>query len=610
MFIAPSKNGGAIHGDKVLVRYRRGQKGLEGEIHRVVERRYPGVVGILEAESRGGLWVIPDNPRFGERIHVSREELRGAKPGQKVLVKITKTLPHRPPNGQVMEVFGNPNDPGVAIQAIIKGSGLSQEFPKNLMALIPKEPPPIKDFELAGREDLRDMDVVTIDGEDAKDFDDAVSLESRGKVVRIGVHIADVSHYIIPREYLDQEAYQRAPSVYLVDRVIPMLPEVFSNGICSLQANQDRLTLSAFMDVDQEGQVTWYKLAPSVIRVRRRLTYNLVQKMLNGEEPLYPALKGMEDAAKILHQRRLRDGSLDFDLPESKVILGEGGKVEKIIQVPRLMSHRIVEEFMLLANETVAKHLTHLDVPGMYRIHDSPSNDDLNEFRIIAHNMGIAMPKDKKVTTRMLQDLLSHAKGKPAEYLINPLMLRAMKLAVYSPMNKGHFGLGKTHYLHFTSPIRRYPDLIVHRVLRESWKPQPEQRWEAMKASMAEWATHCSERERMAEEVEEQTVKLKKLEFMAHRIGQEFDGVVSGIQAFGVFVELKEYLVDGLIHVTNMPGSGYVFDEQRQTLSSQYPGKGAGHQSKGKHQFRLGDPIRVKLVRVSPAQQQLDLALA
>lgn len=624
MFVAPSKNGGAIHGDKVLVRYRQGQKGFEGEVHRILERRYPVIVGTLEIGGRGAS-LIPDNNRFGERIVLSSEGVKGVKNGLKVVAKITKTAPRRPPLGQLVEVLGPPDDPGVAIAGIIKGSGWPEHFPRTLTALLPSQPYPIKPHELDGREDLRHLDLVTIDGEDAKDFDDAVSIEVRGKVSRIGVHIADVSHYVIPRDHLDQEAYKRATSVYLVDRVLPMLPEVYSNGMCSLQADQDRLTLSAFMDVDAEGQIGWYKLVPSVIRVKRRLTYTQVGRMLDGAEPLYPALKGMKEVAETLYQRRLRDGSLDFDLPESKVILGKDGKPTKIIQVPRLMSHRLIEEFMLAANETVAKHFSRIDVPGMYRIHESPSEEDLNEFRLIAHNLGIAMPKSKKVTTIMLQELLKHAKGKPVEYLVNTLMLRAMKLAIYSPLNKGHFGLGKTHYLHFTSPIRRYPDLIVHRILRESWKPQPEQRWESYRQMMAEWATHCSERERMAEEMDDLTVKLKKLEFMANRVGDVFNGVISGVKPFGVFVELVEYLIDGLIHVTNMPGQGYVFDETRQTLSSQAPGAtggsprgtpgGSGAFGKssggtGRHQFRLGDPVKVKIVRVAPTQQQLDLSLA
>lgn len=626
VFISPRMNRGAIHGDKVLIRYRRGHKGLDGEVHRILERRYPAIVGVLHLESQGA-WVVPDNPKFGDGVSVSRTDVRGARAGQKVMVKITKSIPGRRPLGEITEVLGNANDPGVAIAGLLKGSGLSETFPKSLLAFLPKEPPPIRPSELEGREDLRGLDIVTIDGEDAKDFDDAIHLEKRGALTRIGVHIADVSHYVVQREHLDQEAYARATSVYLVDRVLPMLPEVYSNGMCSLQANQDRLTISAFMDVDAEGQIVWYKLVPSVIRVRRRLTYRQVSKMLDGEELLYPALKGMKEIAETLYQRRLRDGTLDFDLPESRVRLDDQGRPVEIVVVPRLMSHRIVEELMLAANETVAKHLSRLDVPGMYRIHEPPNEEDLNQFRTLAHNLGVTMPKAKKVDVAMLQQLLASAKGRPAELVVNTLMLRAMKLAVYSPKNKGHFGLGKTHYLHFTSPIRRYPDLVVHRVLRESWKPQPEQRWEPFKQGMAEWAVHCSERERLAEEVEDQTVKLKKLEYMTRHLGQVFEGVICGVQSFGIFVEMKPYLIEGLVHITNLPGrTGYVFDESTQTLTSQHPGAGAGKYTTkppvsastlvttvkpktGRHQFRLGDPIRVKIARVAPAQGQLDLVV-
>jgi len=523
------------------------------------------------------------------------------------VVKIWKAPAHRDPTGEIVEILGQPDDPGVAIAGIIKGSGWPESFPRTLTALLPTVPPAIQDHELAGREDLRHLDVVTIDGEDAKDFDDAVSLEKRRKGFRLGVHIADVSHYVTPREHLDQEAYLRATSVYLVDRVLPMLPEVYSNGICSLVAGQDRLTISVFMDVDDQGYIGWYKIVPSVVRVRRRLTYPQVEAMLKEEEPQYAALAGMKEAADLLYQRRLRDGSLDFDLPEAKVILGPQGKPEQIVMVPRLMAHRIIEEFMLAANETVAKHLSRLDVPVMFRVHEPPREEDLNAFRLIAHQLGIAMPKSKTITPAMLQHLLAGAKGKPTEYLVNTLMLRAMKLAVYTPVNRGHFGLAKTHYVHFTSPIRRYPDLIVHRLLRESWKPQPEQRWESFRQGMAEWAAHCSDRERLAEEMEEQTVKLKKLEFLASKVGEVFEGVVSGVKAFGIFVELHAYLVDGLIPTAHLPGGDYLYDEVHQMLSSRRAVAGRG---RGKHQFQLGDPLRVKIARVLPARQQLDLVLA
>lgn len=609
----PAENlNGAMHNDYVLARYTRalseGEK-PEGEVVRVLRRGNRTVVGTLEAGKQYA-FVVPDEKRIGRDIFVPPGQWGGAENGMKVVAEITAwPQKGRNPEGRVLEVLGRVGDPGVDIVSIIKKFGLPEEFPAAVLEEAEQIPLQITPQELERRRDLRELTVVTIDGEDAKDLDDAVSLEilPSGNYL-LGVHIADVSYYVREDTLLDQEALKRATSVYLADRVIPMLPPRLSNGICSLNAGEDRLAFSVMLEINPRGAVVSYEIIPSILKVTKRLTYTVVRQLLTEEDQplkdahpeLLPMLRNMGTLAAILKGRRLERGAVDFDFPEAKVKLDEKGQPLEIIKLERSIAEGIIEEFMILANETVARHAEQLDLPFIYRIHEEPTEAKLARLKELLGLLGHAAKlKGKKPRPKMFQDLLEGVKGLPEERLVSVVALRSMQHARYAPFCYGHFGLASAHYCHFTSPIRRYPDLIVHRVLHELLAHGPESGQMAGLASKTElYSLRSSEREKVAEEAEREALDLKKAQYMERHLGEEFDGVISGVTAFGIFVELDN-TVEGLVHVSTMTDDYYQYLEKQMALWGNHTRK----------QYRLGDRVRVKLVRVDPLQGQVDFEL-
>lgn len=613
VFISPDSLASAMHGDRVVARVhgRRpaGGKAREGEVIRVVRRANARIVGTFEASRRYG-FVSPDDPRLRQDVFVPRDAYGGAKSGDKVVVEITKwPEKKRSAEGRVSEVLGHKGDPGIEILAIIKSHDLATVFPPAVEAAAKRVADAVGEADIAGRRDLRSLPIVTIDSEDARDLDDAVQVERlAGGRYLLGVHIADVSHYVRENTPLDDEARARGTSVYLVDRVLPMLPPSLSNGICSLNAGVDRLTLSVTMEIDQRGEVVKYEIFPAVIRVHTRLSYNIVRGILveSDEElkekyrPLLGQLAEMERLCHILRQRRLRRGAIDFDFPEIKVKLDDAGRPLAVEKRARTIAESIVEEFMLLANETVAEHMDKLAVPFVFRVHEEPEPEKMAKLNTLLHNFGQGLAKVDDIHPKALQKVLGRVAGRPEERLISTVMLRSLKQARYEAANLGHFGLAATYYTHFTSPIRRYPDLVVHRILRETFgRPMSARRRQKLAASLPEIALHSSQRERAAAEAERDTVDLKKVEFMARFVGEEFAGTISGVTAFGLFVELENG-IEGLVHVSGMDDDYYQYVEERYSLVGQRSGK----------VYRLGDAVKVKLVKVNPGERTIDFVLA
>ncbi|MEK6647110.1 MAG: ribonuclease R [Candidatus Firestonebacteria bacterium] len=495
------------------------------------------------------------------------------------------------------------------MQNIIKEFNLPLGFSEKVKVEINKIPDYIDISERKNRVELTNIIAVTIDGEDAKDFDDAVSIEQlQNGNFKLGVHIADVSYYVLPGTEVNNEAYRRATSVYLVDRVIPMLPEKLSNDLCSLIAGKDKLTITVFMEIDKKGEVLNYEILESVICSKKRLTYTIVAEIIEKENPeainenhsLVPSLRLMNNLAKILYKKRIEDGSLDFDFPESKVVLDENNKPIKIIKTSRNQAYRMIEEFMLLANEIIAKHLTKFNVPSLYRVHPAPDIKDLQDFFTAIKPYGYKLKIGKEIHPKDLQYILKLAKGKPEEALINTFMLRALKLAVYSPVNVGHFGLSKKFYTHFTSPIRRYPDLLVHRVLRYLIKGElDDTKIYKLRKFLKPAGKDCSEKERIAEDAEDKSVKSKKIEFMADKIEKIYPGVITGVQAYGLFVEIEEFNVEGLIHVKNIKDDYYYFDQSKNILVGR----------RYKITYAMGDKIQIKVIKVDINKGYLDFVI-
>ncbi|MEN6566759.1 MAG: ribonuclease R [Veillonellales bacterium] len=614
VFIPPDAMMTAMHNDRVVARVHFHQPGhgkaREGEIIRIIHRANPKVVGTFEASRHFG-FVVPDDVRIGNDIFIPKDEFNGAKVGAKVVVEITKwPEKKRSAEGKISEVLGQKGDPGIEILSIIKKNNLPTEFPLEVERAAAAAPDAINPAELAGRRDLRQLPIVTIDSEDAKDLDDGVNLERlpNGRY-RLGVHIADVSYYVRENSPLDQEARERGTSVYLVDRVIPMLPQRLSNGICSLNAGEDRLAMSIQMEINHMGQVLSYDIFPSVIRVARRLSYNIVSKILVEHDEavkaeyreLLESLEDMERLCHILRDRRMRRGAVDFDFPEIKVKLDEKGKPIELVKRVRNLAESIVEEFMLVANETVAEHMHDLDVPFMFRVHEEPEPEKMTKLNNLLHNFGQSLAKVEEVQPMALQKVLSSIAGRPEERIISTVMLRSLKQARYEAENLGHFGLAATYYTHFTSPIRRYPDLIVHRILRETFNTGDvsAKRRGKLAAMLPEIALHSSQRERAAAEAERETVDLKKVEYMGQFVGEKFDGVINGVTAFGIFVELENG-VEGLVRVSSMDDDYYRYEEDQYALIGERTRK----------VYRLGDPARVVLVRTNPEERTIDFVLA
>lgn len=599
----------ACHGDKVVVRLEQRRRGrLRGRVVRVLERAHTGFVGTLR-RTRSHAAVSPDDPKFPRDIFVPLADVGEARDGEKVVVEVADWGSARSgPVGRVAEVLGMPGDPGLDVLMIVKHNGLLTEFPDGVRAAAEALPEEVPRSEVRQRVDLRETQVVTIDPVDARDFDDALSLSERPDgSLELGVHIADVSHYVEPGSPLDEEARSRGTSVYLVDRVLPMLPEKLSNGLCSLNPRVDRLAMSVRMRLTPRGKLLEHRIEDSVIRSDRRLSYDEVQAFFDGDgkrrrelADVAGLLERLRALASALTARRMRRGALDFDFPETRVELDAEGYPLDIRRVVRLESHRLVEECMLLANETVARHLRSAKVPVLYRVHDAPNPARLDELRELLGRFGHTLRADRqgRVAPRELQRLLRDVDGRPEEAILSRLVLRSLARARYDVEPLGHYGLALHDYTHFTSPIRRYPDLVVHRTLRVlSGKQEPGERDARRRAEwLADTAALASDRERVAEGAERDSVELKKIHFMERHLGDEFPGVVAGVESFGVFVELDRYHVSGLVHVNHLGDDYYEHRESEFALV----GSGTGRR------FALGDRMTVKVAAVSRERRQID----
>ncbi len=572
-YIPEDKTGGAFHMDRVQIEClpAGGGKRREAAVLRILERGTKQVVGTYE-QCGGFGFVIPDNTKIGRDIFVPAERSKGAVTGTKVVAELTSygDESHKP-EGRVVEILGHINDPGVDIMAVIRDYGLPLEFGEKVMNQAERVPETVSEADRAGRMDLRDLQMVTIDGEDAKDLDDAVSLyQDETGLFHLGVHIADVANYVQENSALDWEALERGTSVYLADRVIPMLPHRLSNGICSLNQGVDRLALSCLMTIDGKGEVKDYQIAETVICVDRRMSYTSVKKILaDGDEEerreyeaLVPMFEQMEQLAALLRRRRHRRGSIDFDFAESKMILDEDGHPLEIRPYERNVATRMIEDFMLAANETVAQHFFWLETPFVYRTHEKPDPDKIRKLSAFIRNFGYHMKlTGEEIHPKELQKLLDRIEDTKEEALISRLTLRSMKQAKYTVECTGHFGLACQYYCHFTSPIRRYPDLQIHRIIKEQLRGKlTEDRIRHYVERLPEVAKHASQMERRAAEAERETEKRKKAEYMEERIGEVYEGVISGITQWGLYVELPD-TVEGLIHVSTLPGDYFYYDE-------------------------------------------------
>lgn len=610
VYIAPADTNGAMHNDRVVARLHKKNKGVraEGEVIRILERYNTIVVGTFDKGKKYG-FVLPDDNRINHDVFVTTEDFSGAVHQEKVVVEITRWPEgHHSPEGRIIQRLGSKDAPGTDILSIIYKHRLPVEFPDAVLGEADKTPEVILPADLEGRTDFRSLKIVTIDGADARDLDDAVHVLKTEAGYQLGVHIADVSHYVRPGTVLDKEASDRATSVYLVDRVIPMLPTRLSNGICSLNPRQDRLTVSLVMEIDAAGTVTSYQLSKGVIRTAERMTYGDVYSILRENDSalierygtLVDQFRLMEELAEILTRRRTKRGAIDFDFPETKVELDDQGKPLAIIPRARTIAERIIEEFMLVANETVAEHFNKMETPFIYRIHDKPSADKIKELNEFIHNFGYHIKgSTDDIHPKALQQMLNKASGERYHRLISTVTLRSMRQAKYSDHNVGHFGLAAQYYTHFTSPIRRYPDLLVHRFITYWLGEHAPKAWGAQVKNLKELADHCSRRERGAEEADRESVDLKKVEYMEAHLGETFPGIVSGVTAFGIFVEL-ENSVEGLVHISNMHDDYYNFNEKMYSLVGE----------RRKKVFRLADPVTVKLVKVNKDARTLDFLLA
>ena len=610
----------AMDGDKVVARVSPpvGRKKTEGKregvIIRILERAHTRVVGtyeLPEARPTAIGFVTSSNPRITQDVLISRENVNNAKPGDIVSAEIIAyPLRGRPPEGRIIRVIGRPGQPGIDSELIIEQYELPVQFSLATLREAGEIPQQVTTTMLRGRHDLREQPTVTIDGETARDFDDAISIEKIRAGYRLWVHIADVAHYVKEGSYLNEEAYQRGTSVYLPDRAIPMLPTALSNGICSLNPNVDRLTLTCEMDISPEGDILKYDIYESVINSNERMTYTAVREILVDKDPLrrkrytalLPEFELMAKLMEVLRSKRSKRGSIDFDLPEPQIVLDLQGRMTDIIRAERNMAHQIIEEFMLAANETVAGHIEKKEAPFIYRIHEEPAEEKLADLIEFLATLGITLPAVKKLKPLHLQKALARAKGTPEETLINTVLLRTMKQARYSAENVGHFGLAADTYTHFTSPIRRYPDLIVHRILKADMRGKLKNA--AYTAHLAETlpeaAAHCSVRERTAMEAERDVITMLKLEYMKDKLGEVYDGIVTGVTQFGLFVQLRELFVEGLVHVSTLTDDYYHYVEKLHCLRGE----------RRKCVYRIGDAIRVRVDRVDTVRKRIDFSLA
>jgi ribonuclease R len=610
LYVAAANIREALHGDRVVARVeRRTAKGAEGRIIRILERANQRIVGRYEVDGSFGGHVVPFDRRVLHELFIPAGEEGGAVAGQMVAADMTRPpTATRNPVGRVTEVLGNLTDPGVDLKVIVSKYGLPDAFPPEVEEEAQRVARPVGADEVAGRTDFRGWLTVTIDPETARDHDDAVGIERRGDGgYRLAVHIADVAHYVREGGALDLEAYLRGTSVYFPDRVVPMLPHALSSDVCSLVEGRDRLTQSVVIDLDPAGRVEKTAFHDGVIRSAARLSYQQAQAIVGGDAearqrfaPLVASLLAMDELAKLMRRRRYERGSLDFDLPEPKLVLDAQGEMTGIVRHERLDSMKLVEEFMLAANEAVAEALHRAGAGALFRVHEQPDPGRVEEFVDLVASLGYRVPGQlDDVKPEDFQLILRQIEGKPEEKLVSYLLLRTMKLARYHEENLGHFGLATDMYAHFTSPIRRYPDLVVHRALRALRQGQDAAREAWLRGKLPEMGLHLSERERKASEAERELIEWKKVRFMAGRLGEKFQGYATGVQAFGLFVELDEVYVQGLVHVSSMNDDYYRFDEKAHRLKGENTSK----------TYRLGDRVEVQVARVDLDRRQIDFAL-
>lgn len=624
-FIPEEKTLGAFHQDKVQIVPLPGHGGKrkEAQIVKILERGITKLVGTYEkAKNNQFGFVVPDNLKIDRDIFVPKERSKGAVAGHKVVVELTDYgNENKNPEGKVIEIIGHINDPGVDIMSIVKGYDLPVEFGEKVMNQVERVSHEVSAADCVGRRDLRSVEMVTIDGADAKDLDDAVSVSFDGTYYHLGVHIADVTNYVQENSALDREALKRGTSVYLVDRVIPMLPHALSNGICSLNAGVDRLALSCLMKVDLSGEIVDYEICESVICVNKRMTYQAVKEMLEDSSLieqgkqyeeyafLYPMFTEMEKLASILRKKRKERGSIDFDFPECKIILDANGVPTEIAPYDRNVATKIIEDFMLAANETVAQHFYWQEMPFVYRVHGVPDGEKIQKLAVLINNFGYYMKTlgrngskvgSEEIHPKEVQKLLQKIEGTPEEAMISRMVLRSMQQAKYSVDCSGHFGLACQFYCHFTSPIRRYPDLQIHRIIKEQLRGRlGEERQNHYKDILPEVAKQASAMERRADEAERETDKLKKVQYMENHIGEEFEGVISGVTAWGIYVELPN-TVEGLVHVSRLQGDYFVYREN----SFEMVGEATGRS------YKLGMPVRVKVLECDSFSRTIDFCLA
>ena len=623
LYIPEGKTGGAFHKDTVEVALLPESEGRrqEAQVVRIIARGMTQIVGTYDRVSENYGFVIPDNTKLAQDIFVPKEQSKGAMTGHKVVVDITDYGNERKsPEGKVVEILGHINDPGVDIMSIVRNYELPVEFSVKIMNQVERVSQEVSEADMAGRRDLRDVRMVTIDGEDAKDLDDAVSVTYEDGKYHLGVHIADVTNYVQENSALDREALNRGTSVYLVDRVIPMLPHALSNGICSLNQGVDRLALSCLMTVEPDGEISDYEICESVIRVDKRMSYTIVKELLEDGElvdreeqyaqykELLPMFREMEKLAAILREKRRKRGSIDFDFPECKILLDKEGHPTDIRPYERNVATDIIEDFMLAANETVAQHFYWMEMPFVYRVHDMPDGERIRKLSAFINNFGLYMKavgrtgqktSGEEVHPKEIQKLLAKIAGTPEEPMISRLALRSMKQAKYSTECTGHFGLACQFYCHFTSPIRRYPDLQIHRIIKEQLRGRlKEERIAHYREILPEVAKHSSETERRADEAERETDKLKKVEYMEERIGETYEGVISGITSWGIYVELPN-TVEGLVHVSKLTGDYFRYDESRYEMVGDATGKS----------YKLGMPVRVRVEDCDRFNRTIDFSI-
>ena len=611
-FIPEKACNGALHMDTVLMRVTNAESSAgrrrEGEITRILSHGIKELVGTFDP-GKGYGFVIPDNQKFNQDIFIPKALTKGAVRGHKVVVQITDYgNKNQKPEGRITEILGHINDPGTDVISIVKAYDLPVEFPDMVMRQAERTPeePDAKDY--AGRKDLRDWMTVTIDGDDAKDLDDAITLRKIEDGYELGVHIADVSEYVTEHSPLDEEALTRGTSVYLVDRVIPMLPHRLSNGICSLNQGTDRLALSCIMQINEKGNVVHHEITETVIRVDRRMSYANVNKILEQNDEavkqeyaeFLPMFYQMKELADILRKKRDKRGSIDFDFPETQIILDEKGFPVDIRPYERLTANKIIEDFMLLANETVAEDYFWQELPFVYRTHESPDPDRIRKLGILVSNFGYCLKANpENIHPKEFQKLLERISDSPEEAMISRLTLRSMKQAKYSTICYGHFGLATHYYCHFTSPIRRYPDLQIHRIIKENLHGKlSDKRITHYEKILPEVSESCSKLERRADEVEREVEKMKKVQYMSRRIGECYEGVISGVNAWGMYVELPN-TVEGLVHVTNMVDDYYYYDEEKYAMIGKDTGK----------EYTLGEKVWVMVKAADRISKTIDFIL-